>query len=200
MVGSQLPPSSGARAAKRALRGELLAARRARTPTQIAEDARACAEHVLALPEVRRAATVAAYVAVGSEPGTSDLLAGLSAQHRRVVLPVLQPDGDLDWGLHAGVGSLWPSPRGLLEPTGSPLGLEEIARADVVLVPGLAVDDAGLRMGHGGGCYDRALARVAPGTLVCVLLYPDEVGLAVPGEPHDRRVTAAATAAGVVRF
>ena len=43
-----------------------------------------------------------------------------------------------------------------------------------------------MRLGQGGGCYDRALGRVPVGTFVCVLLYDDEVGLDVPAEPHDR--------------
>jgi 5-formyltetrahydrofolate cyclo-ligase len=53
-------------------------------------------------------------------------------------------------------------------------------------------------MGRGGGCYDRALARVPAGTPVWVLLYDDEVGLDVPVEPHDRRVTGAVTPSGLV--
>ena len=56
------------------------------------------------------------------------------------------------------------------------------------------------RLGRGGGSYDRALGRVPVGTFVCVLLHDDELGLDVPVEPHDRRVTAAATPSGVVRF
>ncbi|MCW2842415.1 MAG: 5-formyltetrahydrofolate cyclo-ligase, partial [Nocardioides sp.] len=66
--------------------------------------------------------------------------------------------------------------------------------------PGLAVSVGGLRMGRGGGSYDRALARVPVGTFTCVLLYDDEVGLDVPAEAHDRRVTAAATPGGIIRL
>ena len=70
----------------------------------------------------------------------------------------------------------------------------------MVLVPGLAVSPTGMRLGRGGGCYDRALARVPVGTFTCVVLYDDEVGLDVPSEPHDRRVAAVVSPAGVVRF
>jgi 5-formyltetrahydrofolate cyclo-ligase len=70
----------------------------------------------------------------------------------------------------------------------------------VVLVPGLAVSVDGVRLGRGGGSYDRALARVPGGTFTCVLLYDDEVGRDVPAEPHDRRVLAAATPGGVIRL
>ena len=201
MGAAQPPPPAGwSRAAKTAARDQLLAARRARPATDVTACAEAAAEHLLAAAEVRRAATVAAYVAVGTEPGTSTLLAALLAMRCRVLLPVLREDDDLDWGVHSGVGALWPGRRGLLEPTGSLLGVDAVAGADAVLVPGLAVDTTGLRLGRGGGSYDRALARVPEAAFTCVLLYPDEVGRAVPGEEHDRRVRAAASADGITRF
>ena len=148
---------------------------------------------------VRSAATVAAYVSVGSEPGTGLLLDALTAAGKRVLLPVVLPGLDLDWAVYTGREGLAPAVRGLLEPTAPRLGREAIAQADVVLVPGHRGLAAGARLGQGGGCYDRALPRVSPGTLACVLLYDDEVGLAVPAEPHDVRVGCALTAAGVVR-
>ncbi|MBM7518604.1 5-formyltetrahydrofolate cyclo-ligase [Nocardioides nitrophenolicus] len=187
-------------AAKLALRDQLLTARRRRALSEVGASARAVADHLLASPEVRRAATVAAYVSVGTEPGTTALLDLLVDAGKRVLLPVLLPDNDLDWAAYHGPTSLAPARRGLLEPVGDPLGVEAVATADVVLVPGLAVSRTGMRLGRGGGSYDRALGRVPVGTFTCVLLYDDEVLPDVPAEPHDRPVTAAATPAGVVRF
>jgi 5-formyltetrahydrofolate cyclo-ligase len=80
------------------------------------------------------------------------------------------------------------------------LGVEAIATADVVLVPGLAVSPDGVRLGRGGGSYDRALARVPAGTFTCALLHDGEVGCDVPVAPHDRAVAAAVTPSGVTRF
>jgi 5-formyltetrahydrofolate cyclo-ligase len=54
-----------------------------------------------------------------------------------------------------------------------------------------------MRLGRGGGSYDRALGRVPVGTFTCALLFDDEVGIAVPTEPHDRPVRAVATPTGV---
>ena len=110
------------------------------------------------------------------------------------------PDLDLDWAVHTGDAGLAPASRGLLEPTGPRLGVDAVATPDVVLVPGLAVSPTGLRLGRGGGSYDRALARVPVVTFTCVLLHDDEVGLDVPAAPHDRPVTAVATPSGVRRF
>jgi len=107
------------------------------------------------------------------------------------------PGLDLDWAVYTGRSALVPAVRGLLEPTAPRLGREAIGQADVVLVPGTGVSPTGARLGQGGGCYDRALPRVSPGTPVAVVLYDDEVGLEVPAEPHDVRVGFALTASGV---
>jgi len=184
--------SSGA---KTAFRDQLLTTRNRRGLAEVGAAGRLIAEHVLALAAVRRAGTVAAYVSMGTEPGTGVLLSGLLDSGRRVLLPVLLPDNDLDWAVHT--GDLVPARRGLLEPAGAPVGVDAIAWADVVLVPGLAVDSTGLRLGRGGGSYDRALGRVPVGTPTLVLLYDDELVAAVPAEPHDRRVAGAVTPSGV---
>ncbi|WP_345522766.1 5-formyltetrahydrofolate cyclo-ligase [Nocardioides conyzicola] len=186
--------------AKTAVRDRLLTDRRRRPLAEVVAAARATADHLLAVPEVRRAATVAAYVSMNGEPGTAPLLDALRAAGKRVILPVLLPDGDLDWAAYRSPEDLAPARLGLLEPVGERLGPDAVATADVVLVPGLAVDRTGLRLGRGGGSYDRALGRVPVGTFTCVLLYESEVGVPVPAEPHDRAVGWAATPAGVVRL
>jgi 5-formyltetrahydrofolate cyclo-ligase len=192
--------STHSSAAKVALRDQLVTARGRVPVARMGAQAQAVADHLLSAPEVRRAATVAAYVSVGREPGTGPLLAGLVAAGKRVILPLLQPDNDLDWAEYHGPESLLPARRGLLEPVGRPLGPDAIGTADVVIVPGLAVDRSGMRMGRGGGSYDRALGRVPVGTFTCIVLLPGEVLDVVPSAAHDRRVTAAVTEDGIVRF
>jgi 5-formyltetrahydrofolate cyclo-ligase len=178
--------------AKIALRDQIRTSRSRLGVAEIGAHARDLAAVVTAQPEVRRAATVAAYVSVGTEPGTGPLLESLSAMGKRVILPVVLGDLDLDWGTWRGSTALAPARRGLLEPVDR-LGLDAIGTADVVLVPGLAVSATWARLGQGGGCYDRALGRVPVGTPVACLLYDGEVGLDVPTDPHDRPVTAAVT-------
>jgi 5-formyltetrahydrofolate cyclo-ligase len=187
----------GHSAAKTALRDQVQAARKRRPLEAAAGFAASVADVALGWEPVRSAATVAAYVSVGSEPGTGLLLDALAAAGKRVLLPVVLPGLDLDWATYTGRPGLAPAARGLLEPTGSRLGRTAIAQADVVLVPGTAVSPVGARLGQGGGCYDRALPRVLPGTPVAVVLYDDEVGLDVPAEPHDVRVGFALTSTGV---
>ncbi|MFD5282201.1 5-formyltetrahydrofolate cyclo-ligase [Streptomyces rubrogriseus] len=192
---------------KRLLRRDLLAARTRMTPDDVRESADALARRALGLPEVAGAHAVAAYVSVGAEPGTLALLDGLRARGVRVLLPALLPDNDLDWGEYTGEGSVARVRHGgrmeLFEPAGERLGPEAVTRADVVLLPGVAVDGRGLRLGRGGGSYDRVLARLeAAGArpALLVLLYDREVVAHVPAEPHDRPVDAVVTPSGVRRF
>lgn len=187
-------------AAKLALRDQLLTARGRLPVAVLAQRAHAVSDRLMATGEVRRAATVAAYVSVGWEPGTGVLLDALAAAGTRVLLPLLQPDNDLDWAVYDGPEALAAARRGLLEPVGPALGRDAVAGADVVLVPGLAVDSTGLRLGRGGGSYDRALGRVPVGTFTCVVLNDDELLDAVPAAGHDRRVSAAVTEERLVRF
>ncbi|MFI5807558.1 5-formyltetrahydrofolate cyclo-ligase [Streptomyces sp. NPDC051561] len=144
---------------KAALRRELLDRRRLLTVEDAREAAAVLARRALELPELA-AGTVAAYVSVGREPGTRALLDALHARGVRVLLPVLMPDNDLDWAAYEGAESLAKAGRGLLEPTGRRLGLYAVQEADTVLLPGLAVDGRGMRLGRGGGSYDRVLARL----------------------------------------
>ncbi len=200
MTGRQSTPEDGPHPGKLALRDQLLTDRRRRSLVEVGAAARAIAGHLLEAEEVRRAATVACYVSIGTEPGTGGLLDALVERGKRVVVPLLLRDNDLDWAVYTGSDALARAGRGLLEPVGPPLGSEAVATADVVLVPGLAVSPAGVRLGRGGGSYDRALARVPLGTFICVLLYDGETGRDVPTEPHDRAVTAAVTPSGITRF
>jgi 5-formyltetrahydrofolate cyclo-ligase len=192
---------------KRTLRREFLSVRNRLTDDDVDETGRALAERALELPELARARTVAAYVSVGSEPGTRALLDALRARGVRVLLPTLLPDNDLDWGEYAGPDSLarvqHVGKMALFEPSGTRLGPDAVTTADVVLLPGLAVDARGMRLGRGGGSYDRVLARLeragARPRLV-VLLYDTEVVAHVPVEAHDKPVHAVVTPSGVRHF
>lgn len=185
--------------AKLSVRDQLLTHRNRLTPAELVDAAERIAGHLLAAPELATAATIVSYVSIGTEPGTGLLLDRLLDAGKRVLLPCLLADNDLEWARYD--GDLTRARFGLLEPTGPRLGVDAVAGADAVLVPGLAVDRAGLRLGRGGGSYDRALARVPLGTFTCVLLHDGEVRDHIPTEPHDRPVTAAVTpSGGLLRF
>jgi 5-formyltetrahydrofolate cyclo-ligase len=186
---------------KATLRRRLLAARRALDPAELAAAGRGIRDAVLDLPETQMAGTVAAYYSIGAEPDTHGLLFALWKRGSYVLLPVLLPDGDLDWASYEGPDSLRPGPRGLMEPGEPARGVAAVCSADLVLVPALAVDQSGLRLGRGGGSYDRALARVGGQVPTIALVYDAELLESVPGGPHDQRVRMVARpTAGVTRL
>jgi len=171
---------------KREWRTALLRARRELTGTELGRAGLGLAEVALAAEPIRSARCVALYLSMPPEPATSALLEALT--DRRVLLPVLHDDDDLGWGEPS--SGLEPARLGLTQPV-TDLGVDEIRRVDVVICPALAVDLTGVRLGRGGGSYDRALARVdAP---VIAAVYDDEVVEALPADPHDRRVDYALT-------
>ena len=198
------------RSAKLALRNQLLAARSLLIPSDILSAAVEVQAETIAFVRRTRASTIAAYVPVGAEPGGSDLpqvLAEALAPGGRLLLPVLLDDGDLDWARYT--GSLVAGPRGLREPAGDRLGVDAVRDAGLVIVPALAIDRRGIRLGRGGGSYDRALARLAPSSAplapsstpsaapwTVALLHDGELIKDVPAEPHDRAVRAAITPGG----
>ena len=102
-----------------------------------------------------------------------------------VLVPIV-PDGDpapLDWVRYDGATTLQPGRWGLLEPTGTRLGTAAIRAASVILVPALAIDKSGVRLGRGAGYYDRTLHGLSA-DLVGVV-YDDEVVDSLPSGDHD---------------
>jgi 5-formyltetrahydrofolate cyclo-ligase len=191
-VSAPFEQPDAAAAAKAAERARLLAARRA-LPPEVRAAAATRLQKILVTTLAESAPhTVAAYQPFGTEPGGPDLpaaLAGALPAGGRLLLPVLRDDRALDWAVH-GAGASEGSWRA---PAGHRLGIAAIGQADLVVVPALAVDRRGVRLGRGGGSYDRALALAAPAALVVALLYDGELVDALPAEPHDRHVSAVIT-------
>ncbi|ETA02020.1 5-formyltetrahydrofolate cyclo-ligase [Frankia casuarinae] len=186
---SALGETSEAGEAKARLRARLLVQRRAsvalRRGSLSRSDASRLANRIQRLPEVEAARCVAAYVGLPGEPDTAELLDRLLARGVRVLLPALRADLDLDFREH--VGTLVPGALGTREPpAAAPRGV--LAEADVVIIPALAVDRTGRRLGRGGGSYDRVLARVGADVPVIAVLHDQEVLDEIPMESHDHNV------------
>lgn len=190
------------RMAKRDARVELLARRRSLPAATRAAAAGRVQAELVALVRRLRPHRMTAYVPVGSEPGGADLPEVLRAAlpaDAELLLPVLLADLDLDWATYTGPDALIAAGRGIREPVGARLGVTAVAHAELVVVPALAVDRHGRRLGRGGGSYDRALARVPEAAVTVVPLHDGELVEALPAEPHDRRVRAVVTPADGVR-
>lgn len=212
-------------AAKVALRRSILSARSATDPSDRAADDAALLDHLGAwagdaLGGRAEALTIAAHVPVDPEPGAAAMspealiqlfsasagsVSGAGPMSRRprirLLLPVCPPGAPaaLDWAVFSVESGLAPGRYGIPEPVGPRLGAMAIARADLVVVPGVAADRAGLRMGRGAGYYDRSLALAGAGPEVAVVLHRGEVVDSVPHDEHDRPVGAIITADGIIR-
>ncbi|TDD00505.1 5-formyltetrahydrofolate cyclo-ligase [Nonomuraea deserti] len=180
------------------LRRELNAARDALSPQQLRANAVKVRETLLEQPWVQMAGLVACYWSTGSEPDTHGLVFALWKHGATVILPVLREDDDLDWAVYDGPGTLAPGRFGIMEPVDTRRGVDAVRTAALVIVPALAVDrKTGVRLGRGGGSYDRALARVGPNVPTVALLHDGELIDGVPAEPHDRHIRYAMTPSGL---
>ncbi len=188
--------AEGSHSTKLAMRNRVITARKELTEAVRRSAAASVQATTLAWVRAEKPTRCASYVPVGTEPGGPGLVDALAGAGGTVLLPVLLPDGDLDWAAYD--GTLRRTSRGLLEPAGPTLGPDAVAGVDLIIVPALAVSRSGVRLGRGGGSYDRALAR-APGAVRVALLHDGELCDHVPSEQHDQRVDAVITpAAGLV--
>jgi 5-formyltetrahydrofolate cyclo-ligase len=180
---------------KSELRAAILSARRAVEPQVRASEALALCAHLAAV--VGDAETACAYVPVGAEPGSLELIDSMLRRGVRVLLPVARDDATgvplpLEWGEYRS-GGLVGARFGLLEPGGPRLPADAVASAAVVLVPALAVDRDGVRLGRGAGFYDRSLPLAAPAAKLVAVVRDDELVERLPAEAHDVRMTHALT-------
>ncbi|GAA4991861.1 5-formyltetrahydrofolate cyclo-ligase [Kineococcus glutinatus] len=191
LVGTPPDVRSDVEGRKAVLRRSVRQRRRARTGAEADAVDRDLARSLTTCPLLRAVRTVACYTSLPGEPGTRGALDALQRDGVEVIVPVLLPDADLDWTPRAD-----PAPR-TLGTSPHLLGPGAVAEVDLLLVPALAVDTEGHRLGQGGGSYDRALRRVPPRVPVIALVHDDELLDAavspVPTLPHDRHVDAVIT-------
>ena len=181
-------------ASKAALREQLVAARIGVADDVRAAEARMLSEHLE--PVVSSGSTVCAYVPVGTEPGSVDMLDMLLRRSGRVLLPIARTTGPgnngmplpLRWGEYR-PGALVPGLWGLLEPPEPALPGSALTEAALVIVPALAVDRRGARLGRGRGFYDRSLGGRDPQARLVAMVRDVEFVDELPAEPHDVPMT-----------
>jgi len=186
-------PDDAPAVVKDELREFLLSRRRARTAAARAAAAEAVAAALFS--GLQGVGTLAAFVPDPDEPGSGRLPDAYAELGARVLLPVIPSTGRvLDWAVYT--GELEPGRFGLSHPVGPRLGPTAIGDAAAVVVPALAVDHFGFRLGRGGGYYDRALVHARPDAVLVTTVFDDERLAELPREIHDRPVTAVVTPSG----
>lgn len=187
--------ASGAAAAKHTLRLRLLEMRRRIPPDTRTEASRRASHNLLTVPELATATTVLLYAATPTETDPAPATRELAARGVRVLLPRVAGTG-LEAVACTDPEALRTGALGVLEPEGAAVPVDGI---DVVVVPGVAFDRSGTRLGRGGGHYDRLLARLPSGALRVGLCFATQLVGGLPREDHDRDVDVVVTDEEVLR-
>jgi 5-formyltetrahydrofolate cyclo-ligase len=181
---------------KRALRERMRALRAAVPPDERAAMSAEIERRLLALPETRAASCVFVFRSFGSEVGTHGLIEHLAASDRRVAIPVLA-DGELRAAAYVLGDPLVPSGYGAMEP--GQRTLVDPSDVGLIVLPGLAFDRNGFRLGYGGGYYDRYLHRSGPDIPRVAVAFHQQVLDRVPHDDRDERVDTGVTDREVIR-
>jgi 5-formyltetrahydrofolate cyclo-ligase len=183
------------RARKAALRQATSSARAGLGPADRAVASAAAEERLWRLPELRSARTIALYTPHGAEVDLTGLAARCRARGRRTALPRVTRD-ELVLVATTEAEELFPGFRGIAEPTGPPIDPDEV---DAIVVPGLAFDPHGGRLGRGGGHYDRLLARLPAAAVRIGVGFACQLVPNVPREAHDEALDLVVTDRAVHR-
>jgi 5-formyltetrahydrofolate cyclo-ligase len=182
---------------KTPLRQALLAARAQLSPDERAARSRTIAARVAALDLFAPTQTVAIYAPMGAEVDPLPIALAAEGAGKQVVFPRLNA-GERCLGFAACAHvALVPGRHGTREPPASAVPVE-LGAIDLVIVPGVAFDLHGHRLGRGGGYYDATLAALGPGTRRVGVAFDLQIVAEVPREPHDARLDAVVTEARVI--
>jgi 5-formyltetrahydrofolate cyclo-ligase len=151
--------------------------------------------HILSATELKSATNVASYISYEFEPETSDINQKLIEAGKKVFLPRLLENNDIQWVSWDGSLENLTKNEKIYEPIGDAVEVE----LDVIILPALHVDRMGNRLGQGGGSYDRALSR-SKAFKIALLHHGELTSEILPVQPHDEKVDAAATPEIIVRF
>lgn len=177
------------------IRADRIAARQSVGDDVRRAETRSLVAHLTAI--LSRDERVAAYAPLSSEPGFPDLVNAVVDLCGSVLLPIARAADDgvplpLQWSEYRS-GALVPAPYGLFEPLPPWLPPTQLASVRTVLVPALAVDRHGVRLGRGAGYYDRSLSFRDPAARLIAVVRDDELVDDLPVEPHDVAMTHALT-------
>lgn len=184
--------------AKEAIRGRMVRVRRAVPGAARAARSEKVAASVMALPEWRAAKGVAAYVAMGGETDPAPLVAAAHAAGKRVFYPCIDMEtNEMNLRVYAPGDELEESGYGFLQPSGASAAVAD-DDVDFVIIPAVAVDERGYRVGYGRGYYDRFLPRVSKAFRVTIG-FDFQLLAELPNTPGDERAHAVVTDGHVIR-
>jgi len=180
---------------KRTLRAGALARRRELSPHQVSCDSLAVQQLFIALPEYRRAQVVALYAPIHHEVETFTVAVRALADGKTLLFPAVV-GSEMQFRRVRHLDELKPGRYGIPEPTGEAW---EPQQANLIVVPGVAFDKAGRRIGYGKGFYDKSLHRLEGSGRLVGFCYEFQLFEEIAGEPHDVTMDLIVTEESVVR-
>ena len=153
---------------------------------------------LIRMPAYRVAQRVACYVSVNNEVDTKTLIRATLREGKRVGVPIARQDGVMDFQAIAGLKGLRTAHYGLREPVPNPNAILPPHTIDSILIPGIAFDRYGHRIGSGKGYYDRFLTRTK--AVRIGLAYAFQIIDRVPAEPHDVKMDFIVTESEIIEI
>lgn len=185
--------------AKRELRRRLRTERAERGPEWAAAHGSELAARLQELVVSLGARTISAYLSTPDEPDTRAFLTWAAGQGIRVLLPVIRPDGLLDWAEHDGTETI-EATLGMPEPAGEVLPPTALDDVDLMLIPATAIGRDGSRLGGGRGFFDKTVAAMAECPPVYAVVHDEELFETVPHAAYDQPVDGVVTPSGITRL
>lgn len=181
---------------KKGLRQKMLAMRRALSANETESRSSSLKENILSLPEYKNAKKIMAFLAMKGESNLDGFIRQALLDGKEVYIPVCLPERQMEAGRLIDMEHFEKGPLGLRN---LPAGYEVTSpeSLDLVLIPGLAVSQEGIRLGMGAGYYDRYLARV-PFEKRVVALWDFQVIPDIPSEPFDQKIAKIVTDKSVI--
>lgn len=181
---------------KKGLRQKMLAMRRALSANETESRSSSLKENILSLPEYKNAKKIMAFLAMKGESNLDGFIRQALLDGKEVYIPVCLPERQMEAGRLIDMEHFEKGPLGLRN---LPAGYEVTSpeSLDLVLIPGLAVSQEGIRLGMGAGYYDRYLARV-PFEKRVAALWDFQVIPDIPSEPFDQKIAKIVTDKSVI--
>lgn len=181
---------------KREIRRKMLALRRALSDDEAVKKAESLTSWILTLPEYKKAKRIMAFLAMKGESNLDGLIARALSDGKEVYVPVCLPERQMEAGRLLDMDHFVRGPLGLRD---LPKGYDTVSpeKLDLVLVPGVACDREGNRLGMGAGYYDRYLVHV-PFEKRIAALWDFQVAEAIPSELFDERMAKIVTDKGII--
>lgn len=193
MMRSDIPSSIQ----KKEIRQKMLAKRRALSASEIEEKSLALLEQITALPAYQKAKKIMAYLSMKGEADLDPLIRRALEEGKEIYIPVCLPEKQMEAGRLLSMDHFKKGPYGLRDlPDGYTVVYPE--ELDLVLIPGVACTEEGVRLGMGAGYYDRYLSRV-PFAHRVVTLWDFQVIEDIPFEPFDQRMAQIVTDKRVIK-